>query len=494
MHQIAEVNARAWHHERSQALGRPATLDDLDDAALDRWMEQGFTWLYLHGVWRTGERSRQAARQDHALQAYLARVMPDHQPDDVVGWGLAPAGVEVDPALGGAASLARLRARCRAAGVSLMLDFVPSQVGLDHPWATERPEYLVRGTVQDHAHNPQAWVRIGDQVYAHGRDPFFAPWRDTLQLDYSNPEVQAAMIGVAKQIAGMCDGLRCDVAMLLLPDVFESTWGRRMEPFWPRCLAEVRHEHPGTIFMAEVYWNREYELQQAGFDFTYDKILYDRLLIGEAEAIRGHLRAAPDYQEHCVRFLENHVEQRAATRFSNAEHYRGALFICGMIPGMLLLHDGQERGLTLHTPLQLRRRPPEPGSPAHAAAFRDLLELLGEPARQHGRWRLLEPLDQGGRSLIACWWQHQGHAGLLVVVNAGWAPSTGRLDPGALADRDILLADCLTPGDPVVFAADRLREHGLEFSLPAWGTRAFRVFPSRGSRSATPPYGHPILR
>jgi hypothetical protein len=107
---------------------------------------------------------------------------------------------------------------------------------------------------------------------------------------------------------------------------------------------------------------------------------------------------------------------------------------------------------------------------------------------------MLEPLDQGGRSLIACWWQHQGHAGLLVVVNAGWAPATGRLDPGALADRDILLADCLHPGDPVACSAERLREHGLEFSLPAWGTRAFRVFPSRGSRSNTPPYGQPVLR
>ena len=80
-----------------------------------------------------------------------------------------------------------------------------------------------------------------------------------------------------ERIATMCDGVRCDMAMLILPDVFERTWGRRPEPFWPRTIERVRKAAPSFLFMAEVYWDLEWELQQQGFNYTYDKRLYDRL-------------------------------------------------------------------------------------------------------------------------------------------------------------------------------------------------------------------------
>ena len=487
MHQLLELSIRTWQAERSRALGRQATLDDLEDACIDAWVEQGFTWLYLHGLWPSGPKVRAVALADASLRQHLAGVMPDQADADIVGWTLAPCRGDVAAELGGDAALARLRDRCRAAGLSLMLDFVPNHVGLDHPWLDQHPGWFVRGSADDLARQPHAWFRHGEHILAHGRDPFFAPWRETAQLDYSHPEVKAAMIAVAERIAGRCDGVRCDMAMLLLPDVFLGTWGRRMEPFWGDCLAAVRKLHPGTLFMAEVYWNREYELQQAGFDFTYDKILYDRLLIGDAEGIRGHLRAASDYQRHCVRFLENHEEQRAAARFPNPEHHRGALFIAGMVPGMLLLHDGQEQGLTQHQPLTLNRRPADTPSSAHARAYAELMHLLGEHARQHGVWRLLEPRDLGGRSFIGCYWNQTSHAGLLVVVNASWSASDGALDGTAIAGthtRDLQLTDCFDSAQAITLAPATLREQGLRLALPPWGARAFRVMPARSARTA----------
>ncbi len=477
MQQLYELNIRTWANERATELGRDATLDDLPDTWLEHLAEHGFTWLYLMGVWPTGERSRAASLADVALRQYLVSVLPGSTDADICGSPLAPAAYTCDGKLGGDDALERLRDRARSFGLALMLDFMPNHVGLDHPWLVEHPDWFVRGDDGCVVREPEAWVQVGGQVFAHGRDPFFAPWRGTVQLDYANPAVHDAMIALAADIAARCDGLRCDVAMLLLPDVFSGTWRRQCQPFWKRCLDEVRALHPGTLFMAEVYWNREYELQQAGFDFTYDKILYDRLLSGESESIKAHLRAGHDYQGHCVRFLENHEEQRAAARFPNADHHRGALFLTGMAPGMLLCHFGQEDGRALHSSLHTRRRPPEAGSDAHRRAYKDLLRLLGEPARQDGSWSLCE--SRSGGPLLGMLWTLQAHHSLLVVVNASWGHATGHLDLGPLAGRDLQLQDVFGQTAACAVEASVLQREGLRLELPPWGTLAFRISAGR---------------
>lgn len=475
MQQLYELNARTWASERAAELGRPATLDDLPDATLEHLAEHGFTWLYLMGVWPTGPLSRAASLADVSLRQYLVSVLPGANDDDIRGSPLAPAAYACDPELGGDAALERLRDRARSYGMSLMLDFIPNHTGLDHPWAAEHPDWFIRGDEATLARDPESWIRLHGHVFAHGRDPFFSPWRGSIQFDYSNPVVHDAMIRLAADIAGRCDGLRCDVAMLLLPDVFASTWRKQMPAFWKRCLDEVRALHPGTLFMAEVYWNREYELQQSGFDFTYDKILYDRLLSGDPDSIRAHLRAGLDYQGHCVRFIENHEEQRAAARFPNPDHHRGALFITGMVPGMLLCHSGQEDGRALHASLHARRRPPEAGSDAHRQAYRDLLRLLGEPARQDGTWHQVD--SRGGSPVIGLMWSLQSHHNLLVAVNASWGPASCALDLGPLASRSCQLQDVFGRTPATTLEAQQLQEQGLRLELPAWGTAAYRILP-----------------
>jgi len=479
MHQLYELNIRTWSAEHTQALGRQAVLDDLPNDFLDRLVEDGFTWLYLVGAWTSGTKARAVALKDRHLREYLSSVLTDSHDGDICGSPFAPQSFTVCPKLGGDEALARLRERARAAGLSLMLDFVPNHVGLDHPWTEAHPDWCIRGEQRQLDEQPNAWTRIGEHIVAHGRDPFFPPWRDTVQLDYSNPELQRGMIEAASSIAARCDGLRCDMAMLQLPDVFASTWQRNMEPFWPRCLDQVRSEHPGTLFMAEVYWNREWELQQAGFDFTFDKTLYDRLLSGDTESIRAHLRATPDYQNHCLRFLENHEEQRAAARFAHPDHHRGALLLTGMVPGMLLCHHGQEDGRRLHASMQACRRPVEDGSDAHRHAYQELMRLLSEPARHDGEWQLLEPFNAAGHHLIGCLWTLPVHHSLLLLVNASWQPVSGAVHPGPLATRDCQFQDFLNGGAPYVVKADALRDEGLQATLPPWGVRAFRILPVR---------------
>src|SRR6185437_12815583 len=229
----------------------------------------------------------------------------------------------------------------------LMLDFVPNHTALDHPWVEVHPEYYIPGTELDLAHAPQnyTWVkrRGGDRLLAHGRDPYFAGWPDTLQLNYGNPALQEAMIGELLKIAGQCDGVRCDMAMLILPDVFERTWGIAAQPFWPKATQRVREQVPDFCFMAEVYWDLEWTLQQQGFAYTYDKRLYDRLREEHARPVREHFLAALDYQTRMARFLENHDEPRAAAAFPPGVHEAAAV-LTFLSPGLRFFHQGEFTG------------------------------------------------------------------------------------------------------------------------------------------------------
>ncbi len=287
---LYQINARTRLSSLSRELHRVATLDDLAGAELDSIAADGFELVYLLGVWKTGEAGRAVSRENPSWREEFARALPDLTEDDICGSCFAVTGYEVAPALGGDDALARLRARLHKRGLGLILDFVPNHTAPDHPWVTEHPDYYVSGTQADLARQPQNYLRMENgSVLAYGRDPYFDGWPDTLQLDYANPALQRAMLSELARVAERCDGVRCDMAMLILPDVFEWTWGRPPEPFWPGAVARIKSEHPGFLFMAEVYWGREWDLQQQGFDYTYDKRLYDRLIEGDARKVRDHL-------------------------------------------------------------------------------------------------------------------------------------------------------------------------------------------------------------
>ena len=290
---LFEINTRAWLFRLSQEAGKPVTLATVDDATLDDLARRGFDWIWLLSVWRTGAASRAVSRGNPAWQAEFRAALPDLAQDDICGSGFAIGAYEVDEALGGKAALAAFRTRLAARGLRLMLDFVPNHTALDHPWTKTHPDFYIEGSEQALAAQPENYCRIdtdqGPRILAHGRDPNFPGWPDTLQLNYANPALQAAQMAELATIAGQCDGVRCDMAMLPLPEVFQRTWGLTPSPFWPKAIAAVRDAHRGFTFLAEAYWDLEWELQQQGFDYCYDKRLYDRLRHADAGAIRAHL-------------------------------------------------------------------------------------------------------------------------------------------------------------------------------------------------------------
>jgi len=488
---LYQINTRTWLTALSRKQGKAATLDDIPDAELDGVAEMGVDWVWLLSVWQTGRAGREVSLGNPEWREEFRHTLPDLTDADIGGSGFAITGYTVHRDLGGDPALARMRERLRSRGLRLMLDFVPNHTGLDHPWVDAHPEYYVAGGELDLTRNPgnYRWVRRngGDLLLAHGRDPYFPGWPDTFQLNYGNPAIRAAMLGELMKIAGQCDGVRCDMAMLVLPDVFRRTWGIHTEPFWPEATRKVREGYPGFCFMAEVYWDLEWTMQQQGFDYAYDKRLYDRLREGHARPVREHLRAGLDYQNRLSRFLENHDEPRAASSFA-ADVHEAAAVITFFSPGMRFLHQGQLEGRKKRISPHLARAPDEPVNPRLEQFYRRLLGILCRPVVRQGRWQLVEPSpawdgNWTSDGFVAGAWTGAGDERLLVAVN--YAPSQGQCwlrppFPG-LAGRRWRLKD-LMGGAVYERDGDELAARGLYLDVGPWQYHVFELAPSRPAR------------
>jgi glycosidase len=479
---LYQINTRVTLTGLARALGRHATLDDFPDAELDRLAALGFDWLWFLGVWQTGAIGRRISLENPEWRHEYRQLLADFKEEDVCGSCFAVQGYTVHSDFGGDIALARLRSRIHARGMRLLLDFVPNHTAQDHPWAQQYREFYVPGSEEKLEREPQNYTRIttpqGPAVLAYGRDPYFSGWPDTLQLNYAEPRLQEAMAAELEHIATMCDGVRCDMAMLILPDVFERTWGLRPKPFWPRAIERVRQASPGFLFMAEVYWDLEWALQQQGFNYTYDKRLYDRLVEGHAGPVRDHFRADMDFQRKSARFLENHDEPRAAGTFELAKHKAAAIlsFLC---PGLRFIHQGQMEGWTKRIPVHLGRGPAGRADPDITDFYNRLLQCVHRPETRSGDWQLLDssPAWEGNWTwdcFVCSAWKGAGGERLLTVVN--FAPNQSqcclRLPFAEFAGEDIRLVDLMGPeaherrGDDLILS-------GLYLDLPPWGYNVF---------------------
>jgi glycosidase len=481
---LYQVNTRVWLTELSQGLGRQATLDDIPDSALDSFAELGFDWIWFLSVWCTGELGRKVSLENPEWRGDFEETLPDLQDRDIGGSGFAIAGYHVHPDLGGDDALQRLRHRLQKRGLKLMLDFVPNHMGPDHPWVQDHPDYFISGT-QNHLEKfPQDYTRIkrsqGDLIFAYGRDPYFSGWPDTVQLDYSNSATVTAMTEELLRIAGQCDGVRCDMAMLILPEVFESTWGRLAQPFWPLAIKAVREKVADFCFMAEVYWDMEWALQQEGFDYAYDKRLYDRLHEGNARAVREHFYAGPDYQDKLARFLENHDEPRAASAFDDGKHEAAAM-ITFLSPGLRFFHQGQFEGRKKRISPHLVRAPQEPIDTAIQKFYTGLLSVIKKNIFREGSWQLLKlvPAWYGNdtwNSFLAFGWEATDNRRMLVAVN--YSPQAGQclvplpfpeLADGQWQMQDLLSEACYDRN------GNELLSPGLYLDMPAWHYHVFEI-------------------
>ncbi|MFY9699280.1 MAG: alpha-amylase family glycosyl hydrolase [Rhodoplanes sp.] len=473
---IYEIATFVWLNELRAQYGKSLTLATIPAQEWDALAKLDVDAVWLMGVWERSPTGVAVSNAHPDLQAEFRRVLPDYRPDDNLGSAYCVRDYVVAAELGGPAALAQARAELNARGLRLVLDFVPNHVAIDHPWALQHPEYFIRGSYEDLARAPNDFVDVKGEVYAHGRDPYFPPWGDVIQVNAFNAGLRAAAIDTVTTIAAQCDGMRCDMAMLLLNDIFERTWsaraGRRpTTEYWQDLIPAVKAKHPDVLFIAEAYWDLEYELMQNGFDYCYDKRLYDRLVHDNAESVRAHLTAGLDYQDRLVRFIENHDEPRAAATFPGQKEYAAAVVVASA-PGAKLIYDGQIEGRKVKLPVFLARRPPEPPDDELAAFYRSLLNTIHADLFHVGEWHLCDrhgwPDNASFHNIVAWTWR-LGAERTLVVVNLSDFRSQARvrLPWDDLRDHTWRLVETLN-WECYVRDGDELSEQGLFVELDPW--------------------------
>ncbi|MBI2830897.1 MAG: hypothetical protein HYX79_01405 [Chloroflexi bacterium] len=431
---LYEINARIFVRRLSEKYGRQVTLASVPEEEWQWLAGRGFDIVWLMGVWQRSPGSRQKALHHPGLRHEYSKTLPGWTEKDVAGSPYAIYGYTLDSALGDQNELARVRSQINRLGMRLMVDFVPNHLALDHPWTVSHPERFVQAKKTEVRSHPDWFFPTNSGVYlAHGRDPYFPPWTDTAQVNFYSTDLRKAFMNEMLRIADTADGMRYDMAMLALNEVFERIWSkvlgdypRLKTEFWAEAIGRVREKHPDFIFLAEAYWGLEHKLQQLGFDFTYDKDLYDRLRSSPPADIRRALVK----NGHSARFIENHDEPRAVVAFGR-ERSLAAAVIMATIPGLRFFHDGQLEGRRGRLPIQLAREQSEVIDSEVLKFYERLLAITSDPAFHDGEWSLMDVTrawdgNESHQNLLAWSWQH-GEKLKLVVVNYSPGQAQGRI-------------------------------------------------------------------
>ena len=355
---------------------------DFTPTLLNRIVSLGVTHVWYTGVIR------------HASQTiYSEYGIPRQHPAVVKGRAGSPYAItdyyDVDPDLAVSvnrrmAEFEEMVARTHAAGLKVIIDFVPNHVarqyhsickpkGVKDLGETDNTEYgfdsqnnFYYCPGQQFApyfdlYHGEAEPYIEEPAKATGNDHFDnAPgqndWYETVKLNYGvdyyagrvghfypMPDTWQKMTDILLFWAAKgIDGFRCDMAEMVPAE------------FWAYATKTVKKQYPDIVFIGEVYNPNEYRHYLAsGFDWLYDKVgMYDTMraiVCGQqsTQAISWAWQQTDDIRDHMLYFLENHDEQRIASDFFAADARKG---IPALVASLLMqqnpfmLYGGQEYG------------------------------------------------------------------------------------------------------------------------------------------------------
>ena len=418
---LYEISTRSWIKQ----FGETATLQDVPPAYWDNLIEQGFEYVWLMGIWKTNVSSIERYCFHPNLTAHYDRVAEEWQREDVWGSPYAIEDYVVHERVGTEIELLLLKQKLNQRGLKLILDFVPNHFNAHSGLVNEHPNIFLKGSEADLQNDPSTYYTQGGQIFAHGRDPHFPAWTDTVQVDYYNPDTHAFMTQKLHDIAVLCDGVRCDMSMLMLPDIFHQTWQRgasQPRDFWQSAIAELKADKE-FVFIAEAYWDREAQLQELGFDYCYDKALLDLLLSENHDGLHHHLARGNGWFSGAITFLENHDEERSLSSLG-FEKSRSAAVLASTLPGIHLFFDGQFAGARHRVPVQLALdaseqkcvciQAQEEGCYCQKVFYKSLLDALQHPAFM-GDWVMVE----SGHHQVYAWVWSKGNEKCLVCTNYG---------------------------------------------------------------------------
>jgi glycosidase len=412
---LYEINAHVYLNKLSSKYNKQLELGDVPDEEIKKLANLGIAGIWLMGVWQRSPKSVYIGKQDVGLQGAFVKILPDMQDEDFIGSAYSVHEYRVDKKLGGENSLAILRRKLNKYNIDLILDFVPNHTAPDHPWVVKHPDFYIQGSKEELAKDPSSFIDCGGVILANGKDPQYAPWSDVVQVNAFSAGYRKEVVNTLNKMAKICDGVRCDMAMLMMNKIFVKTWGKKAglapkKDFWLDIISAVRKNRLDFIFLAEAYWDTEEELIDQGFDFCYDKTLYDLLLEGDNQKVEEHLDKTHKYQARLARFIENHDEERASLAYT--KKHRAAAIIIATLPGLWLFHDGQAEGYRTKIPVHLARGPEEDIDQELYKYYEKILRTIAKWNISGCNWQLIK---NDNKNLFSWEWVNKSVTHLVLV-------------------------------------------------------------------------------
>lgn len=480
---IYEINTRVWINELSHKYNGKITLDTVPKDTFENYLSY-FDAVWLMGVWERSPASKKVAAEHKDLQNEFNEALEDFSEEDIIGSPYAVYYYHVDSDLGGKDGLKAFRKELSKRDIQLILDYVPNHVSKDHLWTLEKSDAFIEGTQEDLQNHPNEYFEAYDKIFAHGKDPYFPPWTDTVQINAFSKDARQKTINTLLLIAEKCDAVRCDMAMLMTNKVFSNTWGDKAgtppeTEFWEEVIPKVKEKYPEFKFIGEVYWDMEWELMQQGFDYCYDKRLYDRVMDKNITGIKEHLTADFNYQKKLVRFIENHDEPRVLEKMDVMPSLAGAVLIL-TLPGIGLVHEGQMRGYTIKIPVQLRRRKKEEINLEVLEIYRDLLNIISKNDIKNGKWELCQQLSMdnnpGASNLISYNWHRTNTKHFIVIVNLSGEKSAARIKIPTLKQvSDELIFNDILNKQTYRIKTEEVKNEGFPVELYGWKSNIYEI-------------------
>ncbi len=423
---IMAKNAYVWRDQLSKKYGRAIrTLDQVPDEELDALASQGFTGLWLIGLWERSTASQKIKQMCGN--------------DDAVASAYSLYDYTIAHDLGGEGAMHNLRERAGSRGIRMASDMVPNHMAIDSRWVIEHPDWFLS---VDHAPFPtytfhgidlsndsRVGIHLEDHYYAktdaavvfkrvdkqsgsvryiyHGNDGTSMPWNDTAQLNYLRADVREAVIQTILHVARQFPIIRFDAAMTLAKRHYQRLWFPQPgtggaipsraehsldadsfnetfpEEFWREVVDRVAQEAPDTLLLAEAFWMMEaYFVRTLGMHRVYNSafmnMLRDEENLKYRLVLKNTLEFDPDILKRYVNFMNNPDEDTAVEQFGKDGKYFGVCTMMATLPGLPMFGHGQLEGFAEKYGMEYQRAywDETPDAPLMQRHEREIFPLL----------------------------------------------------------------------------------------------------------------------
>lgn len=431
---IYHIDIREFFYRHKSKNPFIKNILDLPFNFFEELKDLGVEILWLTGTFERSEESQKISVTMKELYKSYFESLPDWKEDDIIGSPYAIKTYKISKEFGGTKTFLEFKKKLNKLKFKVILDFVPNHFAIDSPFLIKYPELFVRAHEELFNKNPYNYfyreLNGRKFIFAHGRDPYFPPWKDTVQLDYRSKVVHEFMMNELMNLTKICDGVRCDMAMLLLSDIFTNNWSEHILPedvvpagkeFWSSAIQKVKKKNSDFILVAEAYWNRENDLAQLGFDYVYDKILYELIIQGNVPLLNEYIKQNFKYKKNKFLFIENHDEQRSAATFP-PEKLKAAATLIYTLPASKLIYEGQLEGRKYRHAIQLKRIFDESINYNLLNFYKLLLKDLKKSSIKNGYFKFLTPQpawenNPAYKNFIIYLYENDDHEKDLIVIN-----------------------------------------------------------------------------